>query len=803
MAITDTDKIDFLWKKVIYGVTKTASGTAKFGSNERIPSPLTITSDSIWAESDDIPETPPTASNAVLKLFKGAEAIRMTMDPSAPPNQSWIAAATYGQDLTNFGDFVPPTFGSGYLAAVYVGNPTTDGVRIFPDAPNNEFVFDYSAGVLNFVNQIPANVGTKGIYVEVIRYIGARGVGSGGGGDMSDYVKKEGDTMLGDLNFESNSQGIGAYEGGIRVYAPSGTTEGPIQLGHLDQDGNFTADMTVHPSGLVSVNGEGDGNIGTDAGSSLHLGHTELDGSFVSNFEIDADGVLWAGQYRIHHDGYPGPVVGLTPGSYTNATVTVDTFGKVTAIASGSGGGGGGADGKSAYQVAVDNGFVGTEAQWLASLKGATGADGRSAYQVALDNGFVGTEQEWLASLKGADGSGSGPMTFTGDVTGSGTGTVALTLATVVGVAGTYSRPNITVDSKGRVTAISSGSPEGVSYVNVEAGSNSITVTGGPVTASGTFTVDLADTSVAPGTYSNANVTVDKKGRITAISAGSGGGGEGTQGPPGDSAYDIAVINGYIGTEVEWLASLKGADGAPGAPGEDGTDGTNGTNGESAYQIAVDNGFVGSETLWLESLKGPKGDKGDQGNQGNKGDPGTPGSDATITVRKDGTPIVTNADTINFTGPGVTVTDVSGVPTVHIASGSGGGTDNSTEWVYFQYGSGAQGNFSGTDHIISTSSGVVPNITDGGNCFVRFDFTGHPYPPAGILIYGQATTVNEFLVNGVHNLPNNRKVSGGGTAASPTLMGDFKDMTLQLRMLDTGASAGLGQRSKCIVMFKF
>lgn len=25
---------------------------------------------------------------------------------------------------------------------------------------------------------------------------------------------------------------------------------------------------------------------------------------------------------------------------------------------------------------------------------------GKSAYQVAVDNGFVGTEQEWLASLK-------------------------------------------------------------------------------------------------------------------------------------------------------------------------------------------------------------------------------------------------------------------------------------------------------------------------------------------------------------------------------------------------------------------
>lgn len=53
-----------------------------------------------------------------------------------------------------------------------------------------------------------------------------------------------------------------------------------------------------------------------------------------------------------------------------------------------------GADGKSAYEVALDNGFVGTEVEWIETLKGS------SAYQVAIDNGFVGTEEEWLESLR-------------------------------------------------------------------------------------------------------------------------------------------------------------------------------------------------------------------------------------------------------------------------------------------------------------------------------------------------------------------------------------------------------------------
>lgn len=40
----------------------------------------------------------------------------------------------------------------------------------------------------------------------------------------------------------------------------------------------------------------------------------------------------------------------------------------------------------------------------LLALIKSSGADGKSAYQVALDYGFEGTEEEWLASLKGKDG---------------------------------------------------------------------------------------------------------------------------------------------------------------------------------------------------------------------------------------------------------------------------------------------------------------------------------------------------------------------------------------------------------------
>ena len=40
----------------------------------------------------------------------------------------------------------------------------------------------------------------------------------------------------------------------------------------------------------------------------------------------------------------------------------------------------------------------------LLALKGENGIDGKSAYQLAVNNGFVGTEAEWIASLKGETG---------------------------------------------------------------------------------------------------------------------------------------------------------------------------------------------------------------------------------------------------------------------------------------------------------------------------------------------------------------------------------------------------------------
>ena len=134
-----------------------------------------------------------------------------------------------------------------------------------------------------------------------------------------------------------------------------------------------------------------------------------------------------------------------------------------------------------------------------------------------------------------------------------------------------------------------------------------------------------------------------------------------------------------------------GEPGADGKDGRDGNDGTNGVDGASAYDVAVKNGFEGSETDWLVSLHGAKGDpgergekgeKGDPGEQGlqgvpgEKGDPGEPGKDGTNgTDGKNGvdgsdgyspTATVTETDT----GATITITDKNGTTTATVKNGT-------------------------------------------------------------------------------------------------------------------------------------
>ena len=54
---------------------------------------------------------------------------------------------------------------------------------------------------------------------------------------------------------------------------------------------------------------------------------------------------------------------------------------------------------------------------------------------------------------------------------------------------------------------------------------------------------------------------------------------EGVPGPAGQSAYQVAVANGFVGTVNQWLASLVGPQGPTGATGATGAQGPQGDPG--------------------------------------------------------------------------------------------------------------------------------------------------------------------------------------------------------------------------------
>lgn len=88
-------------------------------------------------------------------------------------------------------------------------------------------------------------------------------------------------------------------------------------------------------------------------------------------------------------------------------------------------------------------------------------------------------------------------------------------------------------------------------------------------------------------------------------------GDKGDKGDTGLSAYELATADVVDApTLEEWLLSLKGADGLK---GDTGADGENGTDGKSAFEVAVGNGFEGTELEWLASLKGEDGINGTDG----------------------------------------------------------------------------------------------------------------------------------------------------------------------------------------------
>ena len=100
MAISDTQKVDLLWKKIGFSKTKSDTNANKKAANEAIVSELIIKPSNIWSDGDNIPGTQPAANTTILRIYTEFET---TEDSTATNNRTWKTGAT---------NWVPPSFGN-------------------------------------------------------------------------------------------------------------------------------------------------------------------------------------------------------------------------------------------------------------------------------------------------------------------------------------------------------------------------------------------------------------------------------------------------------------------------------------------------------------------------------------------------------------------------------------------------------------------------------------------------------------------------------------------------------------------
>jgi hypothetical protein len=180
MAISDAQKLDYLWKKIGYGVAKTDTNDNKRASNEAIASPTIIRADKIWSSSDLIPTLIPTANSSVVAVYSDSlsTTVECVEDTTSQTNRTW---------KTNLTNWIPPEFGATYQVKVYVddagqSDPMTGGTQLFATGSGNddEWYFDYSAGLLHFIGtNVPSPLtSSKNVYISGARYIGGFGLSS-------------------------------------------------------------------------------------------------------------------------------------------------------------------------------------------------------------------------------------------------------------------------------------------------------------------------------------------------------------------------------------------------------------------------------------------------------------------------------------------------------------------------------------------------------------------------------------------------------------------------------------------------
>lgn len=266
MAITDNQKIDYLFKKIGYGATKTDTNANKLAPNEAIPSPLLIRGDRVWKESDQIPSVFPGATNSYVRIYTGSDVVETTMDNTATTNRTWKTGLT---------DWIPPQFGSTYQVDVFIhtagdaAGAATISNKVFVTGSGNddEWFFDYESGVLNFIGtNFPSgkSFSGKSVYIKGARYIGAFGVGGSTGAFTFTDNRLQTTVTNEEIIIEPAGTGSVIIDANSGLVVPTGTTgERPSGQAGMIRFNQTTQKLEVYNGNEWKDVGTGSGSGGT------------------------------------------------------------------------------------------------------------------------------------------------------------------------------------------------------------------------------------------------------------------------------------------------------------------------------------------------------------------------------------------------------------------------------------------------------------------------------------------------------------------------------------------------------------